>query len=117
MSSASKVVKLPKNVTLGAFDVEIILLPHEVSYDVSEQQGSFKYNPPYKIFADKDIIEKGGKDAINLILHECLHVGYMQYMLKDKEEETVVNSYGNFLTELFTRSELKEWLVWQITEK
>ena len=112
---SSKLGNLPKFVTLGAFDVEIILLPHEVSLDVSEQQGSFKYNPPYKIFVDKDIIERGGKDALNLILHECLHVGYMQYMLKDKEEETVVNSYGNFLTEVLMRSELKEWIKWQMT--
>ena len=47
------------------------------------------------------------------------HVEKMQIKmddLKDKEEETVVNSYGNFLTELFMRSELKEWLVWQITK-
>jgi hypothetical protein len=115
MSMSDKLVNLPKFVTLGAFDVEIILLPHEISYDVSEQQGSFKFNPPYKIFLDKDIVEKKSKDALNLVLHECLHVGYLQYSMKDKEEEHIVNSYGNFITELFLRSELKAWLSWQTT--
>ena len=44
-------------------------------------------------------------------MHEMLHVGYYQYHLKDKEEETLVNSMTNFLTEILTRSELKAWLI------
>ena len=36
--------------------------------------------------------------------------------MKEKEEEHIVNSYGNFLTEVLMRSEIKEWLVWQITK-
>jgi len=38
-----------------------------------------------------------------------MHIGYYQYQLKDKEEETVVNSFANFLTELLCRSELSQW--------
>jgi hypothetical protein len=59
----------------------------------------------------EDIINRGGKDAINVVIHEMLHVGYYQYHLKDKEEETLVNSMGNFLTEILGRSELKAWLI------
>ena len=103
-------VKLPSKVTIGAFTVELVLIPHELSYEVSEQQGSFVVKPPYKIYFDEDIIELGGADAVNLVIHEFLHLGFYQYMLKDKDEETVVNSYGNFLTELLTRSELKSWI-------
>lgn len=102
--------KLPEFVTIGAFTVEIILIPHDISYEVSEQQGSFVVKPPYKIYFDEDIIEQGGADAVNLVIHEFLHLGFYQYMLKDKDEETVVNSYANFLTELLTRSELKSWV-------
>jgi hypothetical protein len=102
--------KLAEFVTVGAFTVEIILIPHELSYEVSEQQGSFVVKPPYKIYFDEDIIEQGGADAVNLVIHEFLHLGFYQYMLKDKDEETIVNSYGNFLTELLTRSELKSWI-------
>ena len=104
-------VKLPKKVTIGAFEIELITIPHEVSYEVGEAQGVFVGKPPYKIFLDEGIIEKGGKDAVNVVIHEFLHVGYYQYLLKDKEEETIVNSYGNFITELLSRSELKDWIV------
>ena len=104
-------VKLPKKVTIGAFEIELITIPHEVSYEVGEAQGVFVGKPPYKIFLDEGIIEKGGKDAVNVVIHEFLHVGYYQYLLKEKEEETVVNSYGNFITELLSRSELKDWII------
>ena len=106
-----KKVKLPKKVTIGAFEVELITIPHEVSYEVGEAQGVFVPKPPYKIFLDENIIELGGKDAVNVVIHEMLHIGYYQYLLKDKEEETIVNSYGNFMTELLSRSELKDWIV------
>jgi len=106
-----KKVKLPKKVTIGAFEVELITIPHEVSYEVGEAQGVFVPKPPYKIFLDESIIDLGGKDAVNVVIHEFLHVGYYQYLLKDKEEETIVNSYGNFMTELLSRSELKDWIV------
>jgi hypothetical protein len=79
-------------------------------YEVSEAQGTFVIKPPYKIYLDKEMIDRGGADAVNVVLHECMHVAYYQYQLKDKEEETVVNSFGNFMTELLCRSELKDWL-------
>ena len=102
--------RLPKNVTIGPFSVELICAPHDIMYEVSEAQGTFVQKPPYKIYLDKEMIERGGADAVNVVLHECMHVAYYQYQLKDKEEETVVNSFGNFMTELLCRSELKDWL-------
>ena len=53
-------------------------------------------------------------DAVNLVLHELCHLGFYQYGMKEKDEEHIVNSYGNFFTEVLMRSELKEWLLWQI---
>jgi hypothetical protein len=102
--------KLPKHVTIGPFSVELICAPHYIMYEVSEAQGAFVVKPPYKIYLDKEMIERGGADAVNVVLHECMHVAYYQYHLKDKDEETVVNSFGNFMTELICRSELKDWL-------
>ena len=116
MSMNDKIVELPKYVTVGAFKVEIVLIPHEVAYEISDAQGVFLGKPPYKIFLDEEIIMDGGMDAVNVLVHEFFHLGFYQYLLKDKEEETIVNSYANFTTELFMRSELKEWLVWQITK-
>lgn len=102
--------KLPKHVTIGPFSVELICAPHHFMHEVGESQGTFIPNPPYKIYLDKEMIEQGGADAVNVVLHECMHVAYYQYQLKDRDEETVVNSFGNFITELLCRSELKDWL-------
>src|SRR5210317_1268464 len=110
----SKQIKLPKYVTIGAYKVELVKIAHEIAYESSDYQGSFVSNPPLKIFLDEDIINSGGMDAVNLVLHELCHVGFYQYGMKDKDEEHIVNSYGNFLTEVLIRSEIKEWLVWQI---
>ena len=106
-----KEVVLPKKVNAGPFEVELVLIPHEVAYESSDYQGSFVSKPPLKIYLDENIINLGGRDAINVVMHEMLHVGYYQYHLKDKEEETLVNSVANFLTELLSRSELKEWII------
>jgi len=106
-----KKIVLPKKVNAGPFEVELILIPHLVAYELSDFQGIFLSKPPLKIYLDEDIINIGGRDAINVVMHEMLHVGYYQYHLKDKEEETMVNSITNFLTEILTRSELKEWLI------
>ena len=106
-----KKIALPKKVNAGPFEVTLILIPHEVAYESSDYQGSFVSKPPLKIYLDEEIINLGGRDAINVVMHEMLHVGYYQYHLKDKEEETLVNSMGNFLTEILTRSELKAWLI------
>ena len=87
MSANKKIVKLPKHVTLGAFKVEIVLIPHEVAYEISDAQGVFLGKPPYKIFLDEEIISDGGMDAVNVLIHEFFHLGFYQYLLKDKEEE------------------------------
>jgi hypothetical protein len=106
-----KEVVLPKKVNAGPFEVELVLIPHEVAYESSDYQGSFVSKPPLRIYLDENIINLGGRDAINVVMHEMMHVGYYQYHLKDKEEETLVNSVTNFLTEILTRSELKAWLI------
>ena len=46
----SKKVKFPKHVTVGAFKVELVKIPHAVAYDSSDYQGSFVSQPPAKIF-------------------------------------------------------------------
>ena len=62
-------IKLPKKVTVGAFTVELVLIPHDLSYEVSEQQGSFVVKPPYKIYFDEDIIELL-KNDVKFIIYE-----------------------------------------------
>lgn len=103
-------MKLPEFVTIGPFTIEIVLCPHDIMYEVSEAQGAFVVKPPYKIYLDKNMMDTGGPDAVNVLLHEFLHVGYYQYNLKEKDEETVVNSFGNFMTELLCHSQLSKWI-------
>ena len=103
-------MKLPKYVTVGPFTIQLVCVPHELMYEVSEAQGTFIVKPPYKIYLDKEMIDAGGPDAVNVLIHELLHVGFYQYNLKDKEEETIVNSFGNFITEVLCHSEIKDWV-------
>jgi len=102
--------KLPKHVTIGPFAVELICAPHELMSEVAEVEGTFLQKPPYKIYLDENIIEKGGANAVNVVIHELLHVAYYQYYLKDRDEERTVNSFSNFLTELLCHSNLKDWV-------
>tara|TARA_B100001094_G_scaffold196362_1_gene190289 strand:+ start:3539 stop:3898 length:360 start_codon:yes stop_codon:yes gene_type:complete len=101
---------LPKTVRIGAFLVELILVDHEVMYELVSAEGTFICKPPYKIYLDKEMVQRGGPDAVNVVIHELLHVGYHQYHLKEKEEETIVNSFGNFMTEVLCHSEIKDWI-------
>jgi hypothetical protein len=39
-------VILPKKVNAGPFEVELVLIPHEVAYESSDYQGSFVSKPP-----------------------------------------------------------------------
>ena len=78
-------MKLPDKVTIGPFTVELVCVPHDIMYEVSEAQGTFVQIPPYKIYLDKEM----------------------------KDEEGVVNSYGNFLTEVLFYSSVKDWIRYQ----
>ena len=111
---SSELGDLPKFVTVGAYKVELIKIDHAIAYDSSDYQGSFVAKPPLKMFFDEDIIDGGGMDAVNLVILEFCHLGFYQYAMKVKDEEHIVNSYANFLTEVLMRSELKDWLRWQM---
>ena len=75
-------MKLPKYVTVGPFTIQLVCVPHELMYEISEAQGAFLIKPPYKIYLDKEMIDVGGPDAVNVLIHELLHVGYYQYNLR-----------------------------------
>lgn len=107
-------IKFPKEISIGAFKVKLKLVDGSVAKNVGEMQGVFLQSPPVQIMFDKDIIDAGGSDAVNLVIHELGHLMFYDYSLRDKDEETVVNSIGNFYTQLFFREEckpLKDWIL------
>lgn len=113
-----KTPKLPEYVIIGPFKVFLRLVSHDLSYEVSEQQGSFHSKPPLTIVLDENIMAMENETTFNLLIHELFHLCYYQYNLdKDKDEEVLVNAYANFTTELLTRSNLKEYLTYLITKR
>ena len=99
--------KLPKTIDVGPFKIEIQILPSAISYEGNEE-GSFQSRQRI-IYIAEDIVERGGEDLINVLIHELLHVIYYQYNLSNSSsEEDVVNSMANGLTELLTRTALLE---------
>ncbi len=112
-----KKVPFPKYVHLSYLKINLILLDSEVSYQVADQQGSFIEKPPITIYLDKDMIERGGSDAVNLVVHEMCHaIEYLAQLTNlsvtdpNKAEEGRVNAYSNYMTEIISKSELRDWL-------
>jgi len=117
MSKKSKKPRFPEHVHLSYLKIELVLLDSELSYQVADQQGSFVEKPPATIYLDKGIIEEGGLDAVNLVIHEMCHViEYLTQLINlsvtdpNKAEEGRVNAYSNHLTELISKSELRDWI-------
>ena len=110
-------VKFPKFVYLSYLKINLTLLDSEVSYQVAEQQGSFVEKPPITIYLDKEMVERGGLDAVNLVIHEMCHaIEYLAQLTNlsvtdpNKAEEGRVNAYSNHMTELISKSELRDWI-------
>tara|TARA_R100001509_G_scaffold62821_1_gene34632 strand:+ start:811 stop:1191 length:381 start_codon:yes stop_codon:yes gene_type:complete len=110
-----KKTTIPNKVTLGFTTVTIKLLDTHISKDIGEQYGSYINSVPYTIYLDRTIIERGGPDALNLVIHEFLHhTHHMHELDNNTTEELLVNTYANDITELLVRSELKDWILEQL---
>jgi len=105
---------LPNTVTIGYQTIKFVQLDTILSKDVGDQQGSYVAGPPAIIYLDKTIIEQGGPVALNLVMHELNHHVEYACSLDDSEEELRVTAYANLWTEIWTRSELKAWLLAQL---
>lgn len=99
--------QLPKKVYIGYQDINIIV------DDLIDCQGVY--------LAEKSQIKINdgmeAREALNTILHECLHGIFYTYGIKkvvddDEKEEQIVSMLGNGLTELFIRNKnLVDWIV------
>ena len=106
--------KFPEYITLGYTRIEFILMSTNIARNIGEQQGSYIGSVPYKIYLDQEIINLGGPDASNLVIHEVMHHIYNNYECDDKtSEEILINTLANGITELIYRSELKAWFLEQ----
>tara|TARA_Y100001938_G_scaffold151030_1_gene245331 strand:- start:9614 stop:9973 length:360 start_codon:yes stop_codon:yes gene_type:complete len=112
-----KKVSLPKYVHLSYLKIKLEQLDSELSYQVADQQGSFVEKPPATIYLDKEIIERGGLDAVNLVIHEMCHaIEYLAQLTNlsvtdpNRAEEGRVTAYSNYLTEIISKSELRDWI-------
>lgn len=110
-------VDIPKTFELGSSTIKIILVDGDVSQDIAEQLGSYVYRNQ-TIYLDKTVIEAGGEPAVNLLLHELFHAIFFQYSLGSRaDEEVIVNSFANGLTELFKRTSLLRWITHQLKKE
>lgn len=99
---------LPKEIKLGCFTIKIKLLDSTTSYEIAEQQGSY-VERTNTIYLSEDIFDDSER-AINVVLHELFHAIYSMYSLMHKDEETVVNSFANGMTELLLRTDIHQWI-------
>ena len=108
-------MKLPKEIKLGCFTIKFKILDSTLSYEVAEQQGSY-IEKTNTIYLSEDIFEDKER-AVNVVLHELSHAIYSMYSLKDKDEETIVTSFANGMTEILQRTELLKWITHTINNK
>ena len=101
-------MKFPKEIKLGCFTIKLKILDNTIAYEVAEQQGSY-LEKTNTIYLSEDIFDDDDR-AVNIVIHELCHAIYSQYSLKDKDEETTVNSFANGITELLIRTELLQWI-------
>ena len=104
-------VMFPEYVTIGYTKIQLVLMDPIMAKEIGEQQGCYIGSVPYRIYLDRDIINTGGVDAANLVIHEMLHHIYSISECDDKtSEEILVNTLANGVAELLYRSELSKWL-------
>jgi|TARA_R110001606_G_C15177676_1_gene628922 hypothetical protein len=101
---------LPQSITIGYQTITLIQLDTMISTNVGEQLGSYIAGPPAIIYLDKTIIEQGGPVALNVVMHELNHHVEYAASLEEADEEIRVTAYANMWTEIWTRSELRDWL-------
>ena len=98
-------MKLPSSIKLGHFTINIKPIDADVAAGISEE-GSFQATTR-TIYIDNSIIERGGADLANVLLHELLHVSYYKNNFNNNSsEEDLVNGFSNDITELLTRTDL-----------
>jgi hypothetical protein len=102
--------KLPKEIHLSYFKIEVKYLNTLIAQEIGEQQGSF-HARDLVIYVDEEIIELGGNRAVSLVIHELFHAIYYDKSLTGAEEERTVNSFANGTVELLTRNpQLSKWI-------
>ncbi len=109
-------MNLPKIIKLGHFNIKIKPVETELSSH-NEEEGSF-HSGTRTIYIDQNIIDKGDVDLVCVLIHELLHVSYFKNNLsKSSTEEDIVNAFSNDLTELFSRTELLNFINKQLRGK
>ena len=109
-------MKLPTTIKLGHFNILIKALPNDIASS-DEQEGSF-HSGTRTIYIDENIIEKGGVELVNVLIHELLHASYFKNNLsKDSKEEDLANAFSNDITELLSRTQLLDFINKQLRGK
>ena len=109
-------MKFPTTIKLGHFNIQIKAIEPELASH-NEEEGSF-HSGSRTIYIDQNIIDRGGVDLVNVIIHELLHVSYYKNNLsKASSEEDLVNAFSNDLTELLSRTKLLDLIKKQLRGK
>jgi len=102
-------MNLPTIIKLGHFNIQIKPVDSELASH-NEEEGSF-HSGTRTIYIDQNIIDRGGVDLVNVLIHELLHVSYYKNNLsKNSCEEDLVNAFSNDITELLSRTKLLDFV-------
>ena len=108
MGKLRQQILLPKIIKIGSVDITV--QQYDNLTKIAGEEGSFDEGQQV-IQIDKSIVEKNNSYSVLVMLHEISHCIYNQHLLKDANEEVIVNAFSHGMTQLLKDNpKLNEWI-------
>ena len=108
MAKLQQTISLPTKIKVGSVDISVQCLDGLI--DISEDEGSYD-GSKQTIILDKNLIEKNNPYSLLLVLHELDHVIFDHHLLKNAEEEIVVNAFSHATVQILRDNpQLNKWM-------
>ena len=108
MGKLRQQILLPKIIKIGSVDITV--QQYDNLTKIAGEEGSFDEGQQV-IQIDKSIVEKNNSYSVLVMLHEISHCIYNQHLLKDANEEVVVNAFSHGMTQLLKDNpKFNQWI-------
>ena len=108
MGKLRQQILLPKIIKIGSVDITV--QQYDNLTKIAGEEGSFDEGQQV-IQIDRSIVEKNNSYSVLVMLHEISHCIYNQHLLKDANEEVIVNAFSHGMTQLLKDNpKLNEWI-------
>ena len=101
-------ISLPTKIKVGSVDITV--QQYDNLTKIAGEEGSFDEGQQI-IQIDRSIVDKQNSYSVLVMLHELSHCIYNQHLLKDANEEVVVNAFSHGMTQLLKDNpKFNQWM-------